>query len=166
MKAVGADHQIEPPLRPAPEFHPDVVRPLLHADDFVVEDDFRRAFDGIEQQPRKIAAPQRHEASSGKLAKDLRPEAGHPRAAGVDDPHLPHMIADALDVGREPHALGDVVAEAPEVDDIAGPPQRRRLLDQHRLEAGGLEPEGERRAGDACARDQDRRILHWTNSSL
>ena len=73
--------------------------------------------------------------SAGQLTEDLRPGASHALASVVDNPHLTHVTANAIDVACQAHALGNIVSEAPEVDDIADCAQRRRVLDQGRLEA-------------------------------
>ena len=50
MQTIGADHQIEPALACMFELNLHIVCLLLKADDLIVENDFRRAFDLLEQQ--------------------------------------------------------------------------------------------------------------------
>ncbi len=135
VQTVGADYQIEPAHAGVFEMNSNTICLLLKADDFISEDDFRCGFDLVEQQPGKIAAPERHEASAGQFMEDSRPEAGHALASGVNDPHLAQVIANALDIPCQAHALGDIVSKAPEVDDVATGAQRRCTLDHRRLEA-------------------------------
>ena len=56
MQTIGADHQVEPALAGMFEVNLHAVRLLLKADDLVVENDFRRAVDLLEQQPGQVAA--------------------------------------------------------------------------------------------------------------
>jgi hypothetical protein len=56
-------------------------------------------------------------------------------------------------VGEQPHLLGDIVADPPEVDDIAAAAQLWRRLDKQRLVTGFLQPVGQRRTGDASSID-------------
>jgi hypothetical protein len=77
MQTIGADHQIEAALVGMLELNLHVVRVLLKAGDFVAENNFRRAFDLLEQQPGKIAAPERKETT----ASPLRPPCGARKSA-------------------------------------------------------------------------------------
>ena len=51
MQTVGADHQIEPALAGIFELNLHTVGVLLKADNLITKNDFRRAFDLLEQQP-------------------------------------------------------------------------------------------------------------------
>ena len=53
------------------------------------------------------------------------------------------------------HLLGDVVAEAPEVDDVTAAAEARRLLDEQHFVIRFQQPIGERRTRDAGAVDCD-----------
>ena len=151
MQAVRADDKVKWARAGMSEFRPYVLGALLQAGDFVAEQDFRLALDRLEQQSGEIAARQGYEPSAGQLAKDARPEPGYAFAPVVDNPHFAHAVADALERVRKPHALGDVVAKSPEVDHVAAGAQARRALDDRGFKTGGVQPEGERRPGDACA---------------
>ena len=119
MQAIGADDKVKGARAGVSELHPDIVRPLFEADDLVAKQDFRLAPDRVEQEPGKIGARQGYEPPASQLAEHARPEPGYALAPPVYDPHLAHAVADAPEIVREPHALGDVVAEAPKIDDIA-----------------------------------------------
>ena len=69
----------------------------------------------------------------------------------ANDAKLADVIARSVEVAPEPHALGDIIAEAPEVDDVASCPEIGRPFDKRGFEAGGGEPEGERRPSDPRA---------------
>jgi hypothetical protein len=133
------------------ELHLHLVGPLRQADDLVAKQDFRLALDCREQEPGKVGARQRYVSAAGQLAEHARPEPCYALAPPVHNPHLAHVVADALKLVRKPHPLGDVVAEAPKIDDIAAFAQARLLLNERRCEPCGVEPEGERRPGDPGA---------------
>ena len=130
MQTVGAYNQIKPTLTPAFELNLYAVCIFSHADDLIAENDFCRAPDFFEQQPRQVAAPKRHKSPAGQFAKNPSSKASDAPTPIVDKPHLAHVIADALDVACQAHALCNVVAETPEVDDIAAGSQRGPVLDQ------------------------------------
>ena len=46
-------------------------------------------------------------------------KAGHTPSFAVDDPKLADVVANSLQVLAQTHALGDLVADAPEVDNVA-----------------------------------------------
>ncbi len=71
------------------------------------------------------------------------------------------MIADAIDVICQAHTLSNVVAKAPEVDDVAAGTQLRRALDQHWPKPAFAEPISQGWACNADARNQDRFVCHW-----
>ena len=50
MQTVGADHHIEPALTGASELNLHTVGVLLKADNLIIKDNFRRAFDLFKQQ--------------------------------------------------------------------------------------------------------------------
>ena len=99
---------------------------------------------------------ERHEPPSSQLGKDGSAKAGNAVPGVVNDAHLPNVITDAADFGDQPHALRKIVAKSPEIDDIAAAAQGGSTLDDCRFVAGRLQPEGQRRPCNACARDQDR----------
>jgi hypothetical protein len=43
---------------------------------------------------------------------------------------LAHLIPERADIADDPHPFGDVVSDAPEVDDIAGGAKPRCLFDK------------------------------------
>ena len=98
MQSIGADHQIEPALACMFELNLHTVCPLLKADDLIVENDFRRVFDLFEQQPRKVAAPERHITPACQLTEDFGSKASDTLAPIVYNSQLTHVIADAIDV--------------------------------------------------------------------
>ena len=108
----------------------------------------------VEQEPGEAAARDRDEPVPCERAQAFRAETRDPFAPVADDAKLADMIASRLEAVREPHPLGDVVARAPEVDDIAAGPERRRALDNGRVVSCGVEPVGERRPGNTRARDE------------
>ena len=65
----------------------------------------------------------------------------------VDDAKLADVVARRLEVRSKPHAFGDVIAQSPEVDDVAPGAKSRGPLDNRGLETGGGQPEGECRSG-------------------
>ena len=154
MQAVGADDEIEPPLAAGFQSNGDMVLPLVQRDDLVAEDRLRAVLERLEQQPRQRAAADGHVAAAGEFDEDLGAEAGDAFAGRIDDAHLANAVTVAQDFGHQTHALGDVVAEAPEIDDIAAAAQRRRMVEQGRREAGAFQPIRKRRPGDPGAGDQ------------
>ena len=163
MQAVGTYHQVEAALACLPEAGPHVILLLLQADDFIVEDNLRRAFDLLNQQSRELAASERHIASVGQLSENAGSEASQPLAGLVDNPHLAHVVADAVDVPYQAHALRNVVSEAPEVDDVTARARLRRTFDQGRLKPRGPQPKRKRRSGDSCPRNQNGFAVHAGN---
>src|SRR5262249_37325472 len=133
---------------------------FVEADDLVAKHRLRAEARLFEQQPRKLAASERHKTPVRQLLEHTASKSGHALTAVADHAQLRGAIAEAVDLARQPHAFGDVVAEPPEVDHVAPSPQLSGVLDQGRLEPGSLEPERERRAGNTCAGDQDGRVLH------
>ena len=110
------------------------VRVLLKAENLIAEYDFSAASDLLEQQPRKVTAPQRHKASTGQLPEHCCPKPSHAFASIVNHPQLAHVIACAFDIVCQPYALSKVVTETPKVDDKAAGAQPRSTLDERRHE--------------------------------
>src|SRR5581483_7757427 len=95
--------------------------------------------------------------AAGQLRKYSRAKARNPAPGVVDDVHLPHVITRAVDLVDQPHALRKIIAESPEIDDIAAAAQCRSALDNGGFEACRLQPKGQRGPGNAGAGDQDGR---------
>ena len=163
MQAVGSDHEIEPAFARVLQADPDAIRLLLERDDLLVEHGFAEASGLLEQQPRKIASPQRHEAPAGQFVEDPGAKAREAPPGIVHDPQFPRVIADPVHLLEQAHALGDIVSEPPDVKHVAATAQGRRPLDQGRLESSLPQPEGERRSGYPGTGDQD--SLHGSRSS-
>src|SRR6185312_7656071 len=151
MQAVGSDHKIEPAFAAMSQTNPNPVRLFPQPGDLVAEDALDRALDPLEQQAGQLAARQGDIASSGQLAKNPRSEPGAASARVIHDPHFRHAIAEAVDVLDQSHSVGEVVAKAPEIDDVAAGADIGSALDQCRHKPGCAQPEGERRAGYSSA---------------
>ena len=142
MQAICAYNQIETAIGSMFELNLDVVSVFSEIDDCVTENNFSRAFDLPKQKPGKIAAPKGHEASSRQLMEDFRPESGYPFAPVINNSHFTDVITNAIDVAQQAHAPGDIISEAPEVDDVAAGTRRSRMLNYRRFEASFFQPEG------------------------
>ena len=154
MQAVRADDQIETALAGVPQPNMDAVGPLLETGDLVAEVALGPTLDPLEEQSRQIAAPERHVAPAGQLVENPGPETGRAPPCIVDDPQFARAVAVAINVLPQAHAFGNVVAETPEIDDIAARAKRGRALDQGRVEPAGSQPVRERRSGNSDAGDQ------------
>ena len=119
VKPVGADRQVETQLRGMPESNIIAIRVLFESDDFIAENGFDVPLDLLVKQRRKIAAPDGDVTPSAYLSKHPGSKAGQSPAAVVNDAQSTHVIAVPLNFRYQPHALGDVVAESPEIDDVA-----------------------------------------------
>jgi hypothetical protein len=64
MQSVSSDHQVESTPAPALEIDVDTVCPLLQRNHFIAKDDLGLALDGLEQEARKIAPPERYETAA------------------------------------------------------------------------------------------------------
>ena len=143
MKAVGADDKIEASL-PGP-FKPDMgaVPILPDRRDLVAEDDLRPRRRPVERQAGETAAGNGDEAAAGKRAKGRNAKSRELLAPVAHDAKLADVVAAGLELARKAHALGDLIAQAPEVDDISAGAQMRRTFDKGGFIARSVEPESE-----------------------
>jgi hypothetical protein len=75
---------------------------------------------------RKIAAADRDKSSASQLTKDFRSQTGNPLAPSVDA----NVIANTVNFAHKAHALGNVMTNAPEIDDVATRSQRGRVFNE------------------------------------
>ena len=151
MQAVRADDEIETPGRRALERDIRPARVLVDRNDLIAEHDLGSGGGPVEHESGKDAARDGDEAAASQRANGRHAKSGELFAAVANDAKLADVVACGVEVAPEPHALGDVIAEAPEVDDVASCPEIGRPFDKRGFEAGGGEPEGERRPGDPRA---------------
>jgi hypothetical protein len=85
------------------------------------------------------------------LRKTSTPTPPYARAGVVDETQLFGLKTFALKIGQEPHPFSNVVAQTPEVDDVAPGTQARRMFYQSGPETGFEQPVGKRRPCDAGA---------------
>ena len=71
----------------------------------------------------------------GHTAEDGDVESSSLTTVATDEAHFTYLIAEAADLADEAHLLGDVVADPPEIDDVATRTKARRLLDVTRVGA-------------------------------
>jgi hypothetical protein len=133
MQPIGSDYEIESTPASVLKVDVDAVCSLLQGNHFIVEDDLGFVLNGLEQQAREIAAPERHETCH--LLKHPRSKAGELLAAVIDDPKFAHPPSGVADLVREAHALGNVVSEAPKVDNVAAASKGRRPFDDGRFKS-------------------------------
>lgn len=151
VQAVRADDKIEPSRRRALELDMRCVCFLVNRGDLIAEDHLRARRRLLEQEAGKPAARNGDEPAPGKRIKTRHAEPGDPVAAVAHDAKLADVVADRLERVGKPHPLGDVIAKSPEIDHVAAGAQARRALDERGFKTGGVQPEGERRPGDARA---------------
>ena len=83
-----------------------------------------------------------------QAAEHVGREAAARAAVPVHETHLPHLVTQVPDPGDQAHLLGDVVADPPEVDDVAPASEPGRGLDEQDLVTPFPQPVSERRTGD------------------
>src|SRR5215475_6117388 len=143
MQTIRTHNQIERALATLLQLHPDAVFALLQTADLISEYYFSAVLDSFEQQTRQRATRNGHITASRQLQQSSRSEASDTFTPFIDNPHLMDVVANAAEFIGESHALSYVITESPKIDDIATAPWRWRMLNQCRLEAVRLHPEGE-----------------------
>ncbi len=160
MEAAGADDQVELLDRRVLERHPRTLVVLFDRRDGVAEDRPHLSVERFINQFRKVAAQNAQVTISKHRLKRACAETACPPAFLIDDADLVDLVALAPERRQQAHPIGDVEAAAPEVDDVAAGAQRRRTLDQHRLEAVAQEPIGETWPPDPRARYENLTVIH------
>jgi hypothetical protein len=91
----------------------------------------------------------------GHAPEDADVESSALTTVATDEAHFAYLIAEAADLADEAHLLGDVVADPPEIDDIAAPTKAGRLLEEENLVPCLRQPVAKSRPGDADSVDDD-----------
>jgi hypothetical protein len=112
----------------------------VNFNDLVIEDDFSRIFDFVEYQSRQVTTAQCNVTTAGQLIKHCCPKASRTSTFLIDQSYLAHIIADASNFGCEAHTFRDVIAQPPEIDDVAALLQRWRSLDEGRIVTRAFQP--------------------------
>jgi hypothetical protein len=105
-------------------------------------------------------------APASELAQDIGAEARNAAPCGVDETQLLRLIALARERRKQVHSLGDLIAETPEIDDVAAGAQARRPFHEHRRKAISGQPIRQRRAGNSDAGDEHGFVLHVRDNSF
>jgi hypothetical protein len=155
VQSVGADDEIGLALGRLVETDHEPIAALLDARHRVAEDRLDLALERCADRRRKIGALEARETVVRQAREYVDVEAAGLLAARVDIAHFLELIALCADPWDEAHLFGDVVADSPEVDDVAAAPKRRRLFDQDDVVPAFAEPPGERRSRDAGSVDDD-----------
>ena len=162
MQAIRPHDRVEPFASAVGQDRLDAVGALLDADDVNPELGSHVAA-GIEGRLADGAARDRDEAAVPLLADLACIEMGDLLSATVHEAEPLLLGCLRAQVADDAHPLGHVVAEAPEVDDIALGSQSVRLLEQDGLVAVFAQPVCKRRSGDPDAIDAD---LHVVSPSI
>ncbi len=129
--------------------NPHAVAAVVNRGDGVAKDCLHPAGQRAVNGSAKVGAAHAGEAVAGQAPEDGGREAAALPALRVHIAHLIDLVAAFQNLGQQAHLLGDVVADAPEVNDVAAAAQLRRLLDEQHLVAGFEQPVGEGWTGDA-----------------
>ncbi len=130
MQPVGAHDQIEPILPAVREGHDGPGFVLRDRCDRHAEMD-RDALTGAGERGREIGPRQADEAAALRLVQRRQVHVRVLAAVAIDHPQLAHLVAALAQRRDESHALRDLVADAPEIDEVSARSRRRRLLEQH-----------------------------------
>ncbi len=146
MQPIGSNHQVKLAFRSALKAHANTAIALLNSSNAVTEDGFNLAVDGREDAGRQFTAWQADEVAMRRSIKGAGGKARNDLAMGVEHPDLTDLVSFSVDFGQQPHAVGNVVAAAPEVDNVPAGAQLRRSLDQGGLHAIVQQPVSKRRS--------------------
>src|SRR5262249_27969688 len=119
VKAVGADDEVGIARRRMIESNVDAVVMFFDGGHRIAEDRFDLALTGTIDRRGEIRAAHAGEAILGHTAEDVDVESTPLSALAIDEAHFADLIAEAPDLPDKPHLLGDVVADAPKIDDVA-----------------------------------------------
>jgi hypothetical protein len=155
MDALGADDEIETAFRAALEGHIHRIAIVDLRGDPVAEHHLRPALHRPVERQRQFAARQADEAAAGCPVENFGLETAPAAPVIADQAHLADLISGFEKLRHQPHLLGNVIALAPEIDDIAARARCRRFLDYRRRQAMFGQPPGHCRAGYTRAADQD-----------
>ena len=159
VQAVGADDHVEVPRWRIAEGQRDAVGLIVQRGDGVGKQCLHVIFDCPVDRLGDVAARHGGIAIMSCSSDRFDAEARSGTTVRSDRAHLAYLVADLADIGLDPHLLGDVVAQSPEVDDVAAGAEARGRLNESHLVAGPVHPVGEGRPGDACAADRDLHVL-------
>ena len=160
VQPVRADHKAEPPHGAAGERHLDAVPVLGQPDDPVVEQVFGSLAGGVVQDAGQVAA---HDLDLRDHSLAVEQVGRHPRGPAAATVHIGESaLVDTLRpyLVKKPHPLDHLASGAAQVHCVPARSGRGRDLHDRRREAVPPQPERERRAGDAGARDQYRPVDH------
>src|SRR5262245_29396710 len=144
VQAIGAHNKVEPPLGAGCEPHTHMSFLIVDFDYLIAKDRLDVAVYLFKQKLRKGATTNRYIASARQFEKNACAEARDSRALSVNNSHVPDVVAGLIDLFDQAHALGDIVAQAPKIDDITATAQRGCVLDDRRLETSCFQPVGKR----------------------
>src|SRR6516164_9430121 len=122
MQTVSTYDEVESTLLGFSELNFHTVGLLLERNNLITEDGLCRAPNLLEKQSREIASSERHEAAAGHFLEYSSAKTRYSITIVIDNAHFADVIANAVKVICETHLIGNVISEAPEIDDItAGP---------------------------------------------
>ena|GEM_PF-6623153 len=83
-------------------------------------------------------------------------ESADPSAVAIDKPNFLNFIPKGPEFRQKPHPFGNIVADTPEIDQIAANAGTGRTLYQRHLKAIFFQPVGERWPSNSNSRNQNR----------